>query len=93
MTTDEALRFIQTGGVLGLMVVILVTGARQIWIWSKVRDDERGIAKERLDEMRRDRDDWKATAQTATTTVSNLTGQVEQLTGVVEKLTATVAAR
>lgn len=90
---SDALQLLQAGGVLGLMSVILVTGARGLWIWARVRDDERALAAKFLDSMREDRNEWKSVAQTAATTASNLTGQVEKLTTIIETLTESVTPR
>lgn len=79
--------FVQAVGVLGLLVVILWTGARgSVWIFTKVRDDERRFSLERLDDMRKDRDEWKALAQRTGDILDQQTGQMEKLVDSLEHL-------
>jgi hypothetical protein len=73
-------------GLVGVFAVIIYTGAKRVWTWWSTVDDERKVAKERLDEMRQSRDDWKVLATSQAGTIANLTGQVEKLTGVVEAM-------
>jgi hypothetical protein len=75
-------------GLVGVFAVIIITGARRTWTWWGTVEDERKVAKERLDEMRTSRDDWKTLVTSQAATITNLTGQLEKLTGVVEDMVA-----
>src|SRR5258708_39380843 len=83
----------QALSVMGILALIIVTGSRRTWVWFSVVEDERRVSLDRLDEMRRDRDEWKTLAQTAAATNSTLTQQNEKLAGVVETLTRIVDVR
>lgn len=93
LSIQDAGQIINALGDLGLALIVIWTGARGVWIWAKVRDDEREFAQERLEEMRKDRDEWKSLAQTATTSAATSLAQIQNLTSVVESLTVAVGKK
>jgi hypothetical protein len=65
--TGGLLDFLQKGGVLGLLVLIVLSGARGWWVFSwQYRD------------LKQDRDDWKQLALSATRTGEKVADAVEK---------------
>jgi hypothetical protein len=62
------LQFVQSGGVLGLLMAIVIGGSRGWWVYGRTYED-----------MRRERDEWKAVATGAITSVKDTLGAMEPL--------------
>lgn len=66
--------FIGKAGVVGLLVFILVGGARQVWVWGY-----------QLTEMRSDRDRWRDLALKLLGQVDRTAGVADRVTSLVER--------
>ena len=66
--------FLQKAGVVGLLVFILVGGARRIWVWGY-----------QLIEMQSDRDRWRDLALKLLGQVDRTAGVADRVTAMVER--------
>lgn len=66
--------FLQRAGVVGLLVFILVGGARRVWVWGY-----------QLDDMRADRDHYRAIAERALGQVDRTADMADRSVTLVEK--------
>jgi hypothetical protein len=62
------LQYIQSGGVLGLLLAIVIGGSRGWWVYGAIYQD-----------MRRERDEWKAVATGAISSVKDTLAAMEPL--------------
>lgn len=58
MTVAELFKYVNDGGVIGLMIVILAGGFRRWWVWGWAYKDME-IAKAKMEQ---ERDDWRQLA-------------------------------
>lgn len=69
MTLEQLAAFVQSAGVIGIGVLILVGGARQTWVWGWTHQ-----------ELRQDRDFWRDTALRGLSTADKATTIAERKT-------------
>jgi hypothetical protein len=63
--SPELLDYVKDGGVIALLLLFVVGGMRETWVWGTHYRAMRTEAETRLQEMRSDRDYWRSLAEQA----------------------------
>lgn len=66
--TDSILHIVQTGGVTGLLLVIILGGIRRWWVFGWIYKE----SEERCEMVAKERDEWKALALRSTNLAESL---------------------
>jgi hypothetical protein len=72
---DTLLKFLNSGGILGLLLVIVYSGQRGIWVWRREVD---GINKQ-LADAKADAEEWKIMALRGTSTAERISTTTKDL--------------
>lgn len=81
-SVSEVYSVLSAGGFPALLILVIIAGARGDW-----------VSRREMADLRQERDEWKALANTATQTVAAQGLQISKLTEVVETLTDAIGKR
>jgi hypothetical protein len=58
-STDQIVKLLNSGGVLGLLVLVLVGGYKQWWVWGWLYTAHSNELQKQLDQMTNERNQWR----------------------------------